>query len=208
MRALKVLDQGGVGRFSSFHWPSPSRDEPGAWVRDNGDTHACVRGIHACTPDQLPYWLGPELYVIELAGAITELDRKVVAERGRLVRRVDRWDADTQRAFAFAAALHARDEAAAILRAEGEGALADRLSGCADSTSLGRAIAEASPEGARARETLHYVGDALAFAASNVASSVYCAAHARLEREGYLEARAFQARWLTDTLDLGSMLAS
>ncbi|MFT3765699.1 MAG: hypothetical protein QM820_09310 [Minicystis sp.] len=208
MRALKVLDEGGVGRFSAFRWPAPANGEPGAWVEDPGTTHMCVRGVHACVPDQLPYWLGQELYVIELDGPVTQVERKVVAPRGRLIGRVDRWDAGGQRAFVTAAALHARDAAVAIVRAEREDALADRLAACTDLSSLGAVLAEAQPGRERSRETLHYVSDAVQFAAASTASSAYCAAHAGLDREGYLEARAFQARWLTAALDLEIALAS
>lgn len=207
MRALKVLDEGGVGRFSAFRWPAPEGGEPGAWVEDRGDTHACVRGVHACTPEQLPYWLGPELYVIELDGPIAHVERKLVAERGRLVRRIDRWNAEGRRAFATAATLHARDEALAILRAEGEDAIAERLAACADLPALGRVLAEVKAGGERSQETLCYVTDAVKFAATSTASSAYCAAHAGLDRRGYLDARAFQARWLTTALELDAALA-
>jgi hypothetical protein len=38
-------------------------------------------------------WLHDELWEIELGGAVATLERKVVATRGRLVRRVEGWDA-------------------------------------------------------------------------------------------------------------------
>lgn len=207
MRALKVLDDGAVGRFSGFRWPLPSERGPGAWVEDHGDTHACVRGVHACLPEHLPYWLGPELYVIELAGGASQVERKLVAPRGRLIRRVDRWNADARRAFAVGAALHARDELTAIARAEGEETLADDLSAPRDIESLRAALAVARPRGARTEASIHYVSDAILFSTTSVASSVYCAAHAGLSRERYLEARAFQARSLSALLDLDAALA-
>lgn len=208
MRALKFLDEGGVGRFSAFTWPAPQGGEPGAWVEDRGDTHACVRGVHACLPEHLPYWLGPELYVIELGGAISHLESKVVAERGRLVRRVEGWNEEARRAFAAAAALHARDAAVAILREEGEEALAARLAASADPASLGSVLEGAHPERPRPLETLHYVTDAVKLAGTSIAASAYCAAHAGLTREGYLAARAFQAQWLAEALGLHAALAS
>jgi hypothetical protein len=39
------------------------------------------------------------LWEVELAGEIVEDERKVVAERGRLVRPIDAWNADAARAF-------------------------------------------------------------------------------------------------------------
>ena len=91
MRALKALRSGAVGPFSGFRWPTPG-DGPGAWVEAEAGLSPCASGIHACLPAQLPAWLQDELWEIELGGEITMLERKVVGERGRLLRRVDEWD--------------------------------------------------------------------------------------------------------------------
>jgi hypothetical protein len=40
----------------------------------------------------LPLWLGGDLYEIELAGDVVDQPGKVVAPRGRLLRRIDAWD--------------------------------------------------------------------------------------------------------------------
>lgn len=92
MRALKALRPDAVGPFSGFRWPTPAGEVPGAWV--DADPAPCASGVHACRAGQLPLWLQAELWEIELDGEISTLDRKLVAERGRLVRRVDAWDAD------------------------------------------------------------------------------------------------------------------
>ena len=89
MIAYKFLRPDGTGVFTRFAWPLPG-DRPGAWVE--APIQACRSGIHACRVEHLPLWLGRELYEIELAGAIVAERTKVVAERGRLVRRVDAWD--------------------------------------------------------------------------------------------------------------------
>ena len=93
MIAYKFLRSGAVAPFSSFAWPTGS---PGPWVE--AEPHVCVSGIHACRAADLPYWLGAELWEIELDRAVDET-RKVVAPRGRLLRRVDGWDVSTARAF-------------------------------------------------------------------------------------------------------------
>jgi hypothetical protein len=95
MRAFKFLLEGRLAPFSSFRWPV------GEWVVST-DRAACRSGIHACDPADLPFWLMDELWEVELAGAITRGRHKVVAERGRLARRVHAWDPATREAFAEA----------------------------------------------------------------------------------------------------------
>jgi hypothetical protein len=57
----------------------------------------------------LPLWLGlGDLWEVELDGEILEDARKVVASRGRLVRRIDAWNAETARAFQDACAAETR----------------------------------------------------------------------------------------------------
>jgi hypothetical protein len=99
--AYKCLRSGGVGPFSAFRWPLPA-DGPGAWVA--AEPRACASGIHACRVEQLPYWLNWELWEVELAGAVGDTGRKLVAARGRLMRRVEEWDHAMQDAFCRACA--------------------------------------------------------------------------------------------------------
>ena len=61
MIAYKFLRAGRVGPFSAFQWP-----EPDVWVRAAPELAACRRGIHACRPSDLPWWLADELWEIEL----------------------------------------------------------------------------------------------------------------------------------------------
>jgi hypothetical protein len=57
----------------------------------------------------LPLWLGlGELWEVELDGDVVEQERKVVARRGRLLRRVEVWDDAANRAFLEACAAEAR----------------------------------------------------------------------------------------------------
>ena len=111
MKALKALRAGAVGPFSGFRWPTPPAGAvAGAWVA--ASPSPCASGIHACRAAQLPLWLNEELWEVELGGEVTTLDRKLVAERGRLVRRVEAWD---ERALAdyAAACLERLEERAA-----------------------------------------------------------------------------------------------
>ena len=104
MIAYKFLRADGTGVFTRFAWPLPA-DEPGAWVQAPITT--CRSGVHACRVRDLPLWLGHDLYAIELAGAIVAERTKVVAERGRLLRRVDAWDDATRADYARACARRA-----------------------------------------------------------------------------------------------------
>ena len=55
--------------------------------------------MHACRTGDLSYWLAPALYEIELDGDIAEAGMKVVAPRGRLVRRIDAWNDETREEY-------------------------------------------------------------------------------------------------------------
>jgi len=91
MRAYKFLRPDGRGVFSAFSWPPPG-DGPGEWVE--APLEPCRSGIHACRVTDLPLWAGRSLYEIELDGEVVEQRMKVVATRGRLVRRIEAWDDD------------------------------------------------------------------------------------------------------------------
>ena len=90
MIGYKFLRSDGTSLFTGFRWPLPEAGEPGSWVVSRVDP--CRSGIHACRPADLPAWIGEILYEVELAGEIVELTSKVVAARGRLLRRIDAWD--------------------------------------------------------------------------------------------------------------------
>jgi len=91
--AYKFLRADGTTVFTRFTWPLPDGG-PGPWV--DADVDPCRSGIHACRRADLPLWLGRVLYEIELEGAIQEEPTKLVAPRGRLLRRIDAWDAATR----------------------------------------------------------------------------------------------------------------
>lgn len=101
MIAYKFLEAGGVSPFAGFQWPV------GEWV-DAAAADPCRRGIHACRIADLPFWLGKELWEIELDGEIVEQERKLVARRGRLIRRREEWTDALLDAFAADCLLRTR----------------------------------------------------------------------------------------------------
>ena len=91
--AYKFLRAGAVAPFTGFTWPV------GEWVEVEQDVDPCRAGIHACRIADLPLWLGPELWEIELEGDVLERGRKLVASRGRLVRRIEEWNETARNDF-------------------------------------------------------------------------------------------------------------
>jgi hypothetical protein len=89
--AYKFLAADGTAIFSRFRWPV------GDWV--DSDVDPCRSGIHACRLHDLPYWLGPALWEIELGGEVVAHGLKVVAARGRLTRRIESWNDETREEY-------------------------------------------------------------------------------------------------------------
>lgn len=110
MRAYKFLTADGLGVFSRFAWPLPNGG-PGEWVES--EVEPCRAGIHACRRGDLPYWLAPALYEIELDGPLREQAVKVVAPRGRLIRRISAWNIATREAYGRMCLARAHELAAA-----------------------------------------------------------------------------------------------
>jgi hypothetical protein len=119
VRAFKFLLDGQLAPFSGLRWAV------GEWVASTGPA-ACRSGIHACAPADLPFWLMDELWEVELAGSVTRGQHKLVAERGRLVRRVHAWDPAAREEFAQACVTRVRE--LARRRPEAEEHLADLAS--------------------------------------------------------------------------------
>jgi hypothetical protein len=100
MKAYKFLRAGAIGPFTGFEW------EPGEWVE--ADASPCASGVHACRVEDLPFWSNDELWEIELAGDVVAAERKIVAPRGRLVRRIETWSAASAQRLADDAAARTR----------------------------------------------------------------------------------------------------
>jgi hypothetical protein len=90
--AYKVLEPGRIAPFTGVSWPE------GEWLEAE-TVEPCRSGIHACRVADLPYWLGPQLWEIELEGEVVEQTHKLAAPRGRLLRRVPDWNVELLRAF-------------------------------------------------------------------------------------------------------------
>jgi len=91
--AYKFLAADGTSTFIGFRWDPDGK--AGDWV-DAGRAVPCRSGVHACRVTDLPLWVGPSLYEIELGGEIVEGRNKLVASRGRLLRRLDAWDEEAR----------------------------------------------------------------------------------------------------------------
>jgi hypothetical protein len=101
VKAYKFLRAGRVGPFTGFRW------EPGEWVESGGPV-LCDRGVHACRPGDLPFWINDELWEVELDGDVVAAERKVVAPRGQLVRRIEAWTEAAARELGDTSAARAR----------------------------------------------------------------------------------------------------
>jgi hypothetical protein len=210
--AYKFTRPDGEGAFTGFRWPLPQAGEPGDWVRAQ-TAEVCVAGIHACRAAQLPHWLGPELWVIELSGEVTESSYKLVAPAGRLVSRVRGWPS-AERGFAEDCAAHTLDLAVSALRDAGLDAHAEAAAagGTADLLALAdRVRADAAPLVAT---LVGYAADC-AWDIDNgyFAMCAYVAATAfanhctggvvqDMSSHGWVRERARQGRWLAAALDL------
>ena len=93
MKAYKFLHADGTSLFAGLRWPLPEGG-PGRWV--TAPARPCRSGVHACRSADLPLWLGRSMYEIELEGDILEQPTKIIASRGRLVRKIQTWDEDAQ----------------------------------------------------------------------------------------------------------------
>ena len=114
MIAYKFLRSGRVGPFSAFPWP-----EPGVWVHAARDLAACRRGIHACRPSDLPWWLADELWEVELDGQVQADEHKIIAPAGRLRSRIEAWTPACAQEYADACAWRAQERAVEALTRAG-----------------------------------------------------------------------------------------
>ena len=86
--ADKSTRPGARSPFSGFMWPV------GEWVEVEGEVELCRNGIHACRPEALSRWLDDELWLVELEEVEIEEDGLLAARRGRLVSRIEAWNAE------------------------------------------------------------------------------------------------------------------
>jgi hypothetical protein len=201
--AYKFLRSGRTGPFSAFQWP-----EPGVWVHAAPELAACKRGIHACRPSDLPWWLADELWEIELDGRVRVDDHKIIAPAGRLRSRIEEWTPACAQRYADACAWRAHERAVQALTRAGHLREAQRLASCAtlgDVLVAARRVAEDIPG---TRISLTIAGDGAMRALTGAPpTSAYIAAHAAMRLDGaagYAEERAWQSRWLVERLGLSA----
>lgn len=85
------LEHGGRAALTGFRWPLPEAAEPGRWVTAH-EAGGSVRGVPA---EHLPWSLDETLWRMELAGNVRIAERAIVADRGRILSCIERWDAET-----------------------------------------------------------------------------------------------------------------
>ncbi len=209
MIAYKFLSSGAIGPFTRFRWPTPGGGHPGRWV----DAGAAGRedGIHACRPEDLPYWFDDELWRAELEGDVRRLDHQVVARRGRLLGPVEGWGAETRRAFGTDCAERLRSRAVGVLRAAGHAREAGALGALREPEEIADGAAPLAEGLSRdAANVVWLVRDcAKAAASARAPAAGYVAARAAIvlataaDGDRAFEAeRAAQARWLAARLAL------
>jgi hypothetical protein len=192
--AWKFLKAGAVGPFTGFRWT------PGAWVEAIDSREGL--GVHACRVSDLAFWIGDELWRVELQGQVRERATQIEATRGRLLDRVAGWDAESRAEFGVHCVFQARDVAAASLRRLGQAALADRLQSPRSLQELAATVRAAESPGGFAGELFGYARDAaVAFSMSaNAAESSFIAsvasAAARGDPEAFGEEKRRQSAWL------------
>ena len=168
VNAFKFLRSGSIAPFTGFRW------EPERWV-EAGKAMPCECGIHACRSSDLPFWINDELWEMELDGEVIASGHKVVAPRGRLIRRVEAWTE--------AAAQELGDTSAARARA---------LADARPDDAMARAFAEDAER--RAGQGRAYVATYIAAVAGEYSGGP----------EGREAERAAQAAWFKSLLGLQS----
>jgi hypothetical protein len=215
--AYKFLDRGGRTLIRAVQWPLPQDGNPGPWL-EAAAARPCREGIHACRRQDLAYWVQHELWEIELDGDVVEAENKVVARRGRLVRRIDTWADGAGRELGAWCSWRSRDHALAVLQAAGHPDWAAQL---ADATTL----EELSAVGSRAIAALDgdsapgnaagLAGDAARFALTDLVAEApfiaacaagHAATHAGGTRQDFDDAytaeRRAQSEWVATRLEL------
>lgn len=208
MLAYKFTAGDAVSVFTRFPWPVPAGGNPGAWVDAPASAQVCETGVHACRAGDLPYWLGRELWEVELAGVVVEARYKLVAGQGRPLRRVAGWP-EHERAFAEDCAARVRDLAVSELHRAGQADLAAAMAAAATTAELA-AVAERAR--ALTATLVGYVLDCVwDIGKGYYAMCAYVAATAfgnwstgglaqDMTSTGWNEERARQARWLVARL--------
>jgi hypothetical protein len=122
--AYKFLAVDRFAPFGGINWP-----EPGTWLETERELEPCLSGIHALRAQALLGWIDDELWTCELGGAIQDDGDVLVAERGRLLERVQAWNEVSAYDFARSCATRGRGLVVAALRRQGHEIQAQELEG-------------------------------------------------------------------------------
>ena len=208
----KVLASDGTPcHGGSGKWFMPKGKRPGKWMPAIKDIQPCARGYHFVNLEQLPTWLGPTLYEVEVRGQVTHLADKSVAEQARLIRKVEIWNDKTLRLFAADCAEHvlgiyervcpkddrprkaiqaARDFANGLIDRNAAHAAANAAYSAAEAA---RSAAEAAYSAAEAAYAASY---AAAYAADySAAEAAYAASYAAAYAAAYAAEAAYAASY-------------
>ena len=209
MRAYKFLDARGVTVISGTPWPLPSGDVRSPWV-EAASVRPCHEGIHACRVEELAYWVSDELWEIELDGEIRAAPHKIVARRGRLVRRLDAWSGGVSAELSRWCAWRTRDAVVGLLNDVGEPSWAEQFAeapSLRDVARVARAAVPALGDGSVSGVAAGFAGDVAALApTSHIAMGPFvaacAAAHSAVreedDAEGHAEAFAAERRAQSD----------
>ena len=168
--AYKFTRPGARSPFTGFAWPQ------GQWIEVEGEIGLCANGIHACRPEALPRWIDDELWLVELDDVEDEHDGVLIARRGRLLERIEAWDADTSLELARSCAARVRE------------------------------LAEQTPDTLVQGRAAMIAAIADGPDPSATALAMYTTAHTFDEVDGtYYEERRRQAEWLRDRLQLDTV---
>jgi hypothetical protein len=194
--AFKFLARGAVAPFRRVPWP-----QGGAWLAapESGGEDAWVR---ACRADQLAFWLGEELWRVELADPVREERYQLAAPRARLVAQVDGWPA-AARELAEACAWRARDLLAArVAGPSREALLAARALPDVDAAA-GLAAETCAREAAYVATAVRHAAAGRPAGASLAAAMLAAALAPAAAAAGAFDAeRARQGQWLAARLAL------
>jgi len=216
VRAYKFTADDAVSVFTRFPWPVPARGKPGAWVDAAITAKVCETGVHACRVADLPYWLGRELWEVELGGDVVAASYKLVASRGRLLRRVAGWP-ELERPFAEDCAARVRELAVSELERADRPDLAAAMAAAGTTAELAAVAEQAVAQAPALAATLAgYASDCVwDISKGYYAMCAYVAATAfgnwstgdlvqDMTSDGWNQERARQAGWLAANLGLPS----
>lgn len=210
MLAYKFLRHDRRGIHTGWRWPV---DE---WV-ESAAVEPCRSGIHACEVGDVAWWLGDELWVIELEGPTRRARHKIAAQRGRLDHRLDAYpDAVRQLGEVGAQRTHALAMEVLRTREAGEiGAQLESVRTLADVRALGSVLTDQAEKADPAESLAMLTIDAAVYAvegeppeapfiaccAAGVAATVIDPGRAAYD-EAFAAERQWQSDWLAGRLAL------